>query len=351
VRRIEFRQQFDILILFMIVQFGGLLVASLVYTTTPITYINSSSQSSEINTPQQALWFFAYFIIATLIILLAFKLYHGDILFRLFEAFVIVVPSFFVFAIVIGYLFPNANISIVSFAALAMAIALIVAKNKYSWSKNAVVIIASIGVGLVLGIDFSFGIAYLLVLIIAAYDYIAVFVTKHMLTLAKVVSSKDLAFLIASTDIEVIPKGFFTKKEAKKYEEYKKEIKKVNNPIIKKLIQKGKLPLISQVQLGAGDLGIPLMLAISSYKIGYNYFLPIAVIIGGSIGMLFTMYIQKKYLVPLPAIPPLFSFMSIALGLAVLPISVQDGIVMMLAGIIVLTTFVIGAFKSSKEKS
>jgi len=335
----------------MIVQFGGLLIASLVYTTTPVSYITSpSSSSSQVNTPQQALWFFVYLIIATLAILLVFKIYHGNMLFSLFEGFVIVTASFFVFATIIGYFAPNLSVSAVSIVSLLIAIALVLIKNKYHVLRNTVAIIASIGVGLVLGIDFGFAVAYFLVLVIAAYDYIAVFVTKHMLTLAKALSSRNLAFLIGSTDVEVIPKNFFSKKELKEYEKYKKEIAKIKNPIIKKLIKQGKLPLISQVQLGAGDLGLPLMLAISSYKLSFSYFIPISVIIGSTVGMLFTMYIQKKYLIPLPAIPPLFSFMSIALGLAALTISWQ-GIYLVFVGLVVLLIFVYGAKRSAKNRS
>jgi len=335
----------------MIVQFGGLLIASLVYTTTPVSYITSpSSSSSQVNTPQQALWFFVYLIIATLAILLVFKIYHGNMLFSLFEGFVIVTASFFVFATIIGYFAPNLSVSAVSIVSLLIAIALVLIKNKYHILRNTLAIIASIGVGLVLGINFGFAVAYFFVLVIAAYDYIAVFVTKHMLTLAKALSSRNLAFLIGSTDVEVIPKNFFSKAEFKEYEKYKKEIAKIKNPIIKKLIKQGKLPLISQVQLGAGDLGLPLMLAISSYKLSFSYFIPISVIIGSTVGMIFTMYIQKKYLIPLPAIPPLFSFMSIALGLAALTISWQ-GIYLVFIGLVVLLIFVYGAKRSAKNRS
>ncbi len=349
VRRIEFRQQFNILVLFMIVQFAGLLLSSMVYTSMQITPNSNAQNNSQINTPSQALWFFVYLILATLIILLFFKFYHGNILYRLLEGFVIVVPSFFVFATIFGYFFPNASIVAVSLISLLISICLVVSKNKYPQLKNTVVIIASIGVGLVLGIEFGFSIAYLLVLAIAAYDYISVFITKHMITLAKAATSKNLAFLIGSTDVEVIPRGFFNKKESKEYMKYKKELEKSRDPIIKKIMKQGKLPLISQVQLGAGDLGIPLMLAISSYRIAYNYFIPVSIAIGGTLGMLFTMYVQKKYLIPLPAIPPLFSFMSLVLGLAFLTVSIKFGIFFMLMGILILSIFMFGVKRSAKN--
>ncbi|MGC8662577.1 MAG: presenilin family intramembrane aspartyl protease [Candidatus Micrarchaeia archaeon] len=350
IKRIELRQQLNILALFMIVQFGGLILASLVFSTTPLTSLASAQNNGQINTPAQALWFFVYFIVATLVILLIFKVYHGDVLFRLLEGFVIVVSSLFVFLVILDYLFPNIQ-GFAPILALLLAVLLIILKNKQPKLRNTVAIIASMGVGLVLGLDFGFSIAYILVVVIAIYDYVAVFVTKHMLTLAKAVSSRGLAFLIGSTDIEVIPKGFFNKEEAKEYEEYKKELRKIKNPIIKNLIKKGKLPLISQIQLGAGDLGIPLMLAISSYKIAASYFLPVCVAIGAVFGMIYTIYIQKKFLIPLPAIPPLFSFMSMALGLALLPAGFRYFIIFFAIGIGMLGIFTLEAKRTSRHKT
>lgn len=331
-RRIETRQLVHILTIFMLVQFGGLLVSSLVFTTTPITF----AVGGNVSTPIEAIWFFIYIIVTALVILLVFRIYHGEALFVLMEAFVVIVSSFFVFIVIVSYLIPNLNVNLVYAAALALAIIMIIAKNKKKSLTNFVAIIASIGVGLILGLDFSFGVAYLLVALVAIYDYVAVFVTKHMITLAKALSSRNLAFLVSASDIEVMPKGYLNKKEAKEYAMYKKEIKKINSPIIRKLIKDGKLPLVSQVQLGAGDLGIPLMLAISSYKIFFTYFTPMFVIIGGIFGLAFTMYLLKKYMVPLPAIPPLFSFMSIFIGIYFIPIELQFSALFIGLGILML---------------
>ncbi|MGC8710275.1 MAG: presenilin family intramembrane aspartyl protease [Candidatus Micrarchaeia archaeon] len=331
-RRIEARQLVHILIIFMLVQFGGLLVSSLVFTTTPLTL----AVGSAVNTPMEAIWFFIYIIVTAIIILLVFRIYHGEALFVLMEAFVVIASSFFVFIVVISYLVPNAGVNFVYAIALLAAVAMIIAKNKRKSLTNFVAIIASIGVGLILGLDFSFGIAYLLVALIAIYDYVAVFVTKHMIMLAKALSSRNLAFLVSTSDIEVMPKNYLNKKEAKEYAQYKKEIAKINSPVIRKLIKSGKLPLVSQVQLGAGDLGIPLMLAISSYKIFFSYFTSLFVIIGGIFGLAFTMHLLKKYMVPLPAIPPLFSFMSIFIGVYFIPIELQFSALFIGLGIVML---------------
>jgi hypothetical protein len=57
------------------------------------------------------------------------------------------------------------------------------------------------------------------------------------------------------------------------------------------------------------------MVAVSAYISFASYFAPIMVILGASCGMIFTMYLLKKYKVALPAIPPLFAFISLFLAI------------------------------------
>ena len=314
-RLIENRQLVHILVLFMIVQFGGLLVASLVFSTTPPVVITSSSETVSTS---QVIEYFGYIVLATLVILLVFKVYHGNLLFILLEAYVVGVSSFFVFAIVISYLLPALAANYVYLLSIVLALALIIAKNKRPRLRNVATVFASIGVGVVLGFIFSIYIAYLFMLIIAIYDYVAVFVTKHMVTLANALSTRNLAFLIGTADVELLPPSYLKKKEMRDYAKYKSELKKSGNPILLKLLKSNKYPIVSQIQLGAGDLGIPLMVAVSAYTVFFNYFLSVMVIIGAAFGLTATMVFLRIYKKPLPAIPPLFSFVSIFLGIGIL---------------------------------
>ncbi len=82
--------------------------------------------------------------------------------------------------------------------------------------------IASIGIGVVIGFN-GFSLAYLIVAVIALYDYIAVFVTKHMQVMARAMAEKNLAFLIGSSDVEMTPRSLLSDKERK---EMDRELKK-----------------------------------------------------------------------------------------------------------------------------
>ncbi|MEM0149772.1 MAG: hypothetical protein QXW10_02660, partial [Candidatus Micrarchaeaceae archaeon] len=72
------------------------------------------------------------------------------------------------------------------------------------------------------------------------------------------------------------------------------------------VLGKGLIPVAARVELGTGDLAIPLMVAISAYTPGPNFVLSFFVIFGAIAGLLLTMFILRKYKRALPAIPPLF---------------------------------------------
>ncbi len=308
-RLIENRQLASIITMFLIVQFGGLLVLSLLVSSSQFSVISGSAANSTIS----VVWYFAYIVVAAMLILLITKYIHGDILFIIIEAVAIISASFFVFLIVLSYFFSNVSATALYAASLILAVLLVIAKNRMPYLRNTLAIIASIGIGVILGINFSFLAALFFMALIAIYDYVAVFITKHMITLAQGISSRNLAFLIGSSDVEAMPKENFTKNELRSYDRKTMDtIKK--NPYLSRIVKQGKLPVVSQVQLGAGDLGIPLMVAVSAFATFGNYFTSIVIAIGAGIGLIATMWFLRKYQRPLPAIPPLFSFICFALG-------------------------------------
>lgn len=313
--RIENRQLAHILVLFLIVQFGGILLASLLFSTAQASALTGSSGSA-INSASQTFYYFGSIIVFALLLVLLIRFYKGELLFILLEALAVVLPSFFFFLIILGYLFPNANFNPIAAVSILLAVLLIYAKNKRPSLRNSVVVISSIGLGVILGISFGFAAAFLFMGLIAIYDYVAVFVTKHMITFAKALSSRNLAFLISASDIEVQSQSSLHGKYGTVYKKHLVEMRKIDNPTIQWLIKSGQIPIIAQIQLGAGDLGLPLMLAVSAYSVLGNYFLSFAIVLGGAAGLVATMLFLRKYMRPLPAIPPLFAFICIALGLA-----------------------------------
>ncbi|MDD5111485.1 MAG: presenilin family intramembrane aspartyl protease, partial [Candidatus Altiarchaeota archaeon] len=123
-------------------------------------------------------------------------------------------------------------------------------------------ILTVVGAGALLGASLSIIPSIILLIILSIYDLIAVFWTKHMVTLAENAKGK-LPFMF------IIP-------------------------------HKGKT-----VGLGTGDLAIPLVFTASVLK-DYTLASALATSAGGLIGLLtLFLYIQKRKRITLPALPPL----------------------------------------------
>ena len=312
VRLIEYRQLASILSMFLIVQFAGILLAFSLISPSEVMYTSGTGVSA--GASSQVIFFFIYLIATALVMVFLFKRHRGPRLFRVIEAVVVVSASFYLFLIILSSLFPDSLTYDIGVSLLA-AMLLILAKNKWPGLRNMVAVIASVGVGFVLGLYFSFFEAFLLMALIAVYDYVAVFVTKHMVTLGRESVNRNLAFMVGTYDVEMVPKGYLKAKDAAKIS---KMFGKTNNKELQKLMKYGGVPMPSFSALGAGDLAIPLMLAISAYLTYLNYFFSLTIILGASIGLVFAMYVSKRYAIALPAIPPLFAFSNIAMGLEIL---------------------------------
>ncbi len=317
-RKIENRQLLNIIALFSIVQFAGLLIT--IYTFGP-DQVFAAPVSSPSSSVTSALFYLVYIIVAAAAIILLIRYVKGDILFILLEGFVVFFATSFLLFLLLLSTFPTVNFVYIAIISAVTTIAFIIAKNYRPRLRNFIAITSSIGVGIVIGLN-GFNLCYLLMMFIAIYDYVAVFVTKHMITLAKAVSSRNLAFLIGSSDIEAIPQKYVTKRDLA---DFKKNVnmKDIKDPVLKDIVAKGGIPVISQVQLGTGDLALPLMLTVSTYISFLSYIIPIMVIVGSIAGMIFTMYLLKTYKVALPAIPPIFAFINLFLGLTLLVVKTR----------------------------
>ena len=313
---VETRQVLQILVIFMIVQFFGLFMSSEVYSGTTYQQVTNAQV---ITSASSALFYIVYIVIFASIIILIMKFYKGDKFFLILEGAVVFITSFFVFMILSGLVTSSVLFTIsgdvitTNFViGIAAALLLIAMKNKMPKLRNATAIIASAGVGLVLGVSFSFLAAFIFMAILAVYDFIAVFVTKHMITMANAFGSRNLAFLVGVSEVEALPKSDFTKKELY---EYHKEMRGVKmSPEMEKMYKKGMLPVPARMELGAGDLGVPLMVAVASYKVFLNFTLSFFVVLGAVGGLFLAAYIVKKYQRMLPAIPLLL--FGISLGIS-----------------------------------
>ena len=307
---IEYRQLLYIIAMFMFVQFFGLLLGIALFNG-EILPIPSQQSQSFFSTPLNLLFYVAYIIIVSLILILLFRIYKGRKLFIAFEAVVIFIASMIVFMVIFGLINDSTILTVYgtpittnfSIAVIA-ALVLIYLKNRKPQLRNVAAIIASVGVGLILGISFPFYIALLFMGLIAIYDFVAVFITKHMLALARVAEDNNLALLIGVNEVEALPARSLDKEYV---EEYRKNRGKLRNgKEFNNMLGNSLVPIAARVELGTGDLAIPLMVAISAYSPGPNFVLSFFVIFGAIAGLLLTMFILRKYKRALPAIPPLF---------------------------------------------
>ncbi len=315
-RVVETRQVLQIITIFMIVQFFGLFMSSEIYSGATYQEITNAQI---VTSAVSALFYIVYIVIFAAIIILIMKIYKGDKFFYILEGAVIFITSFFVFMILSGlvinrvlFTVSGSQITTSFIIGIVAAVWLIVLKNKIPKLRNATAIIASVGVGLVLGISFSFLVAFIFMAILAVYDFIAVFVTKHMVTMANALGSRNLAFLVGVSEVEALPKSEFTKRELS---DYQKEMKGVKmSPELKKMYKSGMLPVPARMELGAGDLAVPLMLAVAAYKVFLNFALSFFIIIGAVGGLVLAAYIVKRYQRMLPAIPLLLFGISVGIS-------------------------------------
>ena len=294
----------------MIVQFAGLLIT--IYSTSALQFYVQSS-SAGINSFEAAVFYAVYIIVVAAALILFFKFYSGRLLFPAMEALVVMLATGFVIFAILSAAFPQASQYYILGIAAIVTIALIIAKNLRPKLRNLIAVTSSIGVGILIGLN-GFYLAYFLMMLIAVYDYIAVFVTKHMISMAQAISARNMAFLIGSTDVEAIPGAYLSKRDILDYKKADQS-KHAKDPQLRSLIRQRIYPIVSQVQLGSGDLAMPLMLAVSIYISLLSIFDAVLVIIGAICGMVFTMYLLKRYRVALPAIPPLFAFINISLAI------------------------------------
>ncbi len=293
----------------MIVQFFGLFIATQVFSGATYSQVQSVQV---ISSASGAILLVAYIIVLTAVMLLLLKIYKGDKFFIILEGAVIFISSFFVFYI----LFAIVNSSVVFtifgnqittnlIAGVVLALAIVVLKNKWQKLRNAVAMLASVGVGVVLGLSFGFFAAIIFMAILAVYDFIAVFVTKHMVSMARAMSGRNLAFLIGVNEVEAVPKSKLSRGDVAEYEKDRKAVEKVN-PIFSKLYKESLVPIAARIELGTGDMVAPLMVAVAAYKVSLNFMLSFFIIAGSLLGLVITTSILRKYKRALPAIPPLF---------------------------------------------
>jgi presenilin-like A22 family membrane protease len=244
------------------------------------------------NNPEISFFLFAYIIGVTLVMLLIIKVKKS--LIRGLEAFVIFVSSLVTFSFLIplsvqfvwidftSLLFsPLGSIGSLLSGILTLDIifALILTVWKFLrptiLSQDIAAIFSGSGVGALLGLSLGIVPCIIFMMILSVYDFVSVFITKHMVSMAKAITERPTAFTIAT------PHEF---KEAK-YIPIKKSKKKVH-----------------VFQLGLGDIIIPLMFSVSILN-KFTIFHSLITITGSLIALIILTVIITRKPMALPALP------------------------------------------------
>ncbi len=312
--QVEMHQNARILALFLIVQFAGLLLATQVFNGIPVSELQSATQSSSgYPTPFTFVLFYAgALMILTFILLILMRKGSTKVL-LLFEAVAIIMGSFFFFLIAVSvlasYLQSNALVNGANFqlvVAGVLAVLLYISKRKFPRIRNFTTIVSSLGIGLIVGLYISFGLALLFMAILAVYDYIAVFITKHMVAMGQAAVQMNLALMVVTTEGEAVPARTASKEQLAMYSKQKGQLFKNYRNTMGELRSRKLVPLLVPRGLGNGDIAVPLMVAVSAYAQFLNFTVSLVVTIGATFGLILTLVLLKQYRRSLPAIPPLF---------------------------------------------
>lgn len=215
----------------------------------------------------------AYMVFAAAVMLLILKFYKGKRLFQLLEYGLIATS-----AEVFGAVFlPGYDLHLV---VIAIAARLLLPRF-----QTVLLLFASMVVGAILGSSLDFLPVAVFAVLLSAYDYIAVFRTKHMVELAKGLSEREAAFSIKIGIRQVERKGNATP---------------ADNAIATPAGRGG-------IELGLGDFLIGVMMSVAALKIGAfpSFGYGLASVIGASAGLAaMFIYLERKGGF-FPAVPPI----------------------------------------------
>ncbi len=253
-----------LIVFFVITQALGVLVAAEYLAAGETVTIITDDPNDAIN----AIGLIVYILVFTGVFL-AFMKFFKKRFFRVLETLAVFTTSW----IVIDVLIPGLGLM---FAILLVATRL--AFKEDIWLKNLASIFAVAGAGSLIGISMGIWPVLLFIFLLSIYDLIAVFKTKHMITMAKAIVSENLAFTFT------IP----TKDHA--------------------------------FQLGTGDLVIPLVFSVAVFSVAmpHGFWIGVSavapILIASITGLIGTMHIAAEKKIALPALPMQSAFMILVWG-------------------------------------
>jgi presenilin-like A22 family membrane protease len=266
-------------VMFLIVQFIALF--------TGIVMIGKPTTPPSMPVMQGLTWFFFAFIIALAIILLVIK-FLKRVSFNAFFAFIIFVGAYYVF---------SAFLPVLLGIVLAAAVVGIRFWKPNLITHNIAIFLGVAGVAAVLGNLLPVLAVIVILFALSIYDFIAVFKTKHMVSMFKDMLKKGMPLAIVVPERPVALTQDVTKVSKQKLRETDKKV----------------------LMLGTGDLAFPALFAVSAFKASGSLTVALAIMAGSIIGIVFNHYLLtiKKYKV-IPALPFIALFSTIGYFVAIL---------------------------------
>ncbi len=227
--------------------------------------------------------FIAAIAVSTVLMVLVLKYLKGKWLFQLLFAYLL----FMGIDTVVGF-------SLGEPIGIAAAVLMITARflKPTVIVQNIVLMIALAGVSAQLAMFFNTNTLILVLIVASVYDYIAVFKTKHMVSMFTGMMEKGVTLAVIVPD-----KGKFT------------------DPVDTSLMRKKGETETRHVLIGSGDIAFPSILAVSVFA-EYTLMSAVAVMLGSMIGLWFDHAWVEKNKTPMPALPAITFFSLLALGLA-----------------------------------
>lgn len=263
-----------IIIFFVIAQLLGIYVGSVIIKDVNSNpYVSSMVVTSDANDASNAIVFMLYILLGAVMMIVLIKFKLPAIILRVMEFLLIASASSIVFYAFFR-IFTGYDIS--TTAGIIFGLVFSGVRIALPYLKNAAAILATAGVGVIFGISLGVLPALVFLILLAIYDFLAVFITKHMVEMAKFVVEKDLAFTITAKSPSAVP----GKKE-------------------------------DRIDLGTGDMIAPIMLEVS--VLSWNPIAALFVFVGASVSLLLFLNLVWKKKMVLPALPPIVAGMIVAL--------------------------------------
>lgn len=274
------RSVLKLILLFIAAQVMGLLIVN-AYVSNESAYLRYQGYSLE-----DLLFIIIGFAFAVTFLLIILNIYRGDLLFKIMELVVITAATFIA---VYGL---GIYVGVGYEAALAVSLAVGLAKFITPQVRNLTAVVSSVGVAVMFGMFLTFTEAVIFLIVMSVYDYVAVFVTKHMMRLAYEFGRREMSFSVATHE-KVSEKVRVVTPEGKTVDKTEERVERL--------------------ELGTGDISLPLAFNVVVFKTVFASNPSAAVSTFITVGTFSTLalslvllYVKKRRLF-LPALPPILT--------------------------------------------